>query len=152
MAKVNLVNPDRANDDKQAKWDDDAFTLGTISLASKRKAIWVFKEDGRSMSKAGTTGGDSATSVLKMFEKQSEQRKARGIFIYSWSYAIPDIPEEHQAMSEHLYELYRNPEWRKSEDALIEDLQEECNKRKIPLYVNLSSNLYGKWKKLSPKG
>jgi len=139
------------NGDNQTEWDDDAFTVTTISLASEPKAVWVFKEDGRNMSKVNTVGGDNAAIVLKIFDRQSEQRKTRGIFVYSWSYAIPDIPEEHQAMSEHYYALYRNPEWRKSEDALIEDLQEECDKRKIPLYVNLSSNLYGKWKRLSPK-
>jgi hypothetical protein len=140
------------NDDNRAKWDPDMFTIKTVSLASEPKAIWIITEDGKLMSKVDTSvPGDSAASVLKIFDRQSEQRKTRGIFIYSWSYAIPNIPEEHRAMTEYLYERYHNPEWRKSENALIEELREECNKRKILLYVNLSSNLYGKWEKLSPK-
>jgi hypothetical protein len=151
IASLFSISAESRSDDSQVKWDDDALTLATLSLASKPKAIWAFKGDGRLHSKGDTSGGDTAAVVLKMFDRQSEQRRTRGIFIYSWSYAIPDTPEERQAMSEQIYEQYHDPEWRKSENALIEELQEECDKRKIPLYVNLSSDLYGKWKKLSPK-
>jgi hypothetical protein len=140
------------NDDTRVKWAPDVFTVRTVSLAVSPIAIWVITEDGRLMSKVDTSvSGKNAISVLQVFDRQAEQRNTRGIFIYSWSYAIPDIPEEHQVMSEYLYERYHNSEWRKSENALIEELREECNKRMIPLYVNLSSKLSGKWKKLSPQ-
>ncbi len=53
-------------------------------------------------------------------------------------------------MTQYLWELYNDPEWRKSEAALIDDLRAECEKQKLSLYVNLSGNLQGKWKKLAP--
>jgi hypothetical protein len=55
-------------------------------------------------------------------------------------------------MTDYLLKLYENLEWRKSEAKLIEDLRRACKKRDIALYVNLSSNLNGKWRVLnSPK-
>jgi len=135
----------------EQKWDEDAFTVETISLADNPTAIWIITKEGTPGSPVDLTSPyDKAEGVLEVFGRQPPRRKDRGIFIYSKTYAIPNTPEEKQWMTEHLWQLYNNPEWRKSEAALIEDLRVECEKRKIPLHVNLSANLQGKWKQLAP--
>lgn len=135
----------------EVKWDESVFTVETVSLADSPTAIWVITQDGNLNSDVDlTVDGAISESVIKVFSRQPQQKKSRGIFIYSKTYAIPDTPEERQWMTEYLWQLYHNPEWRKSEAALIAELQAECEKQKIPLYVNLSANLQGKWKKLAP--
>lgn len=135
----------------EVTWDEYAFTVETVSLAESPTAIWSITKDGTSKSSVDiSVPKNKAEGVLKVFSRQPQQKKSRGIFIYSKTYAIPDTPEERQWMTEYLWQLYHNPEWRKSEAALIAELQAECEKQKIPLYVNLSANLQGKWKKLAP--
>jgi hypothetical protein len=133
----------------EVKWDEEVFTVETISLADNRTAIWMITQDGNLNSDIDVTvDGAKSESVIKVYFRQSQKRRERGLFIYSKTYAIPNTPEEKQWMTDHLLKLYNDPEWRQSEAALIAELQTECEKRKIPLHVNLSANLQGKWKKL----
>ena len=134
-------------------WEEGEFTIGTTPLADGKTAIWSVTKDGTFKTDIDTTVTPyKATGVLKVFDRQSEQRKKRGIFIYSSSYAVSNLPEEKQWMSLYLKKLYDSPEWRRSEASLIEDLRRECEKHGILLYVNTSMNMQGKWKKLAPTG
>lgn len=127
-------------------WNREVYEVHTISSANGPIASWIMF----------TINGDyeasfeTAKDLMEHYHKQPEERKEAGIFIYSHTYAVPDTPEERRYMTQYLWELYKNPEWRKSETALIENLRVECEKQKLPLYVNLSGNLQGKWKKLAP--
>jgi hypothetical protein len=127
-------------------WSREVYEVHTASLAKGPIAIWTI------FTKRGTYEADfeTAKDLVEHYHKQPKERRGQGIFIYSHTYAVPGTPEERRWMTQYLWELYNNPEWRKSEAALIENLRLECEKQKLPLYVNLSGNLQGKWKKLAP--
>ena len=134
--------------DSSIKWDKGVFTVNIVCLVGI-KAIWSIPRDDKPGEPVGLSDPSlDADGVIETFDKQLQQRKDRGIFIYSRTYAIPDTPEERQESTEYLYKLYQNPEWRKSEGDLIEGLRVKCKQKGIPLFVNLSANLHGKWKKL----
>lgn len=129
-------------------WNERVYKVVVACLADNKTAIWNITKDGTASTKIdASVPYDKPDGVLTVFNRQSEERKRLGIFIKSWTYAIPDTAEEKQWMTEHLINLYYDKEWRKSEAKLIEDLRTECEKKKIPLYVNLSGDLQGKWKK-----
>jgi hypothetical protein len=131
-------------------WDDDSFTVHVTSLAEESEAVWILTEL-RAFSKPDSTLSPREPGyVLRVFEKQPERRKERGIFIYSGTYAVQPTPENMRFMSTLDLKLYNQPLWRKSEAALIEALQKECQERNIPLYVNQSLNLEGEWIMLAP--
>ena len=126
------------------RWDNAVFRVDTISAADTPKAAWiVFDQKGKF-----EAGFENAKNLIEHFKKQDESKKAKGIFIYSKSFAIPNTPEEHKWMTPYLLQLYNNQEWRSSESQLIEELNMACREQNIPLYVNLSLNLQGRWKKL----
>ncbi len=130
-------------------WDETAFTVDVGSLADNKTAIWNITKDGTASTEIDiSVPYDRSAGVITVFERQPEQKRKRGIFIQSWTYAIPDTSDERQWMTEHIYRLYKDKEWRQSESALIEELRTECEKKNIPLLVNLSGDLRGKWKKL----
>jgi len=127
-------------------WSREVYQVDIGSLAAGPIASWrIFTKE-----RTYEASPETAKDLVEHYHKQPKERKEAGIFIYSHTYAVPDIPEEVRWMTLYLYELYNNPEWRRSEASLIEDLRVECEKQKVPLYVNLSGNLQGKWKKLAP--
>lgn len=135
---------------KSIKWSKDKFTLGILATDDGR-AIWEIRQGGDFDEPIiSDLPLDATKSVLTEFNKQPMKKKALGIFVYSKSFAIPDTPEERQYMTEYLWDRYNNKEWRKSEADLINNLVHLCISNKIALYVNLSANLEGDWKMLSP--
>jgi hypothetical protein len=132
-------------------WDENAFTVRTVSLAAKPVAIWIVSEDGTDFTPVVTSLSPKESAiVINTFEKQPAERRKRGIFIYSGTYAIQPTEDNMKWMSTSDRRLFNNPEWRKSQAALIEKLRVECQSKNIPLYVNLTLGLPGKWKKIAP--
>jgi hypothetical protein len=127
-------------------WNEDVYQIRTISLADQVKPIWIILDP---KTNRYPNHAVEAEGVLADYLKQPKDRQQAGIFIYSKTYAIPDTPEELRWMTDYLLKLYNNPTWRRLESELVEDLRRACEKRKIPLYVNLSFNLQGKWKVLN---
>jgi hypothetical protein len=143
---LSMINTTAISDEVPGIWHKGVYKVNTISLANQVRAIWVvFDPD------TGRYAHDAqdAEGLLEHFLKQPMNRQRDGIFIHSKTYAIPDTPEERRWMTDYLLKLYRDPKWRKSESDLIENLRRACEKRAIPLYINLSSNLQGKWKVLN---
>jgi hypothetical protein len=123
---------------------DEVYCIDTISLASGPKAKWIIFKNGKY-----DAGPDNAAGVLSHFDKQSDERKAHGIFIHSKTHSIPLTDEEKRWMTPHLLKQHQDPKWRASENALVEELVQECNKRGIQVWVNISSNVNGNWKLLT---
>lgn len=137
-------------DNKKIEWDGKKFTVATMSTIEK-KAIWEIRQNGSfDLPVITIIPLDKAESVLKVFYEQSSQKKSEGIFIYSKSFAIPDTPTERRLMTEYLWGRYHDQIWKESESKLIDDLRLLCQSKGIPLYVNLSANLQGEWKRLAP--
>lgn len=136
--------------DRKITWNEQSFTVGT-GATTEKKAVWMLRQEG-DLDLPVVLGlpDDKGESVIEVFNKAPESKKAHGIFIYSKSFAIPDTPEERQFMGPYLSELYNDKQWRNAESGLINDLSLLCNSRGIPLYVNLSANLQGEWKQLAP--
>ena len=133
----------------KSAWDKSNFTIVTMATASK-EARWLIRNGGNlDASVDESIANDKAFGVLEAFNKLPSATKSRGIYIYSKTYAIPDTTEEQQLMTEHIGSLYKNAHWRKSESDLIEELKRACDENAIPLYVNLSANLFGEWKKIA---
>jgi hypothetical protein len=130
---------------KRALWDDEAYLLEVLCDANYENPSWgTTNSDGK---KGGVT---SAEKVIKHFYEQPDEKKKRGIFIYSFTYRVPDTEEERKWRSTRDWRLYYNEAWRKAEASLIQDLVVVCKREKIPAYINLSSNLVGEWEQLSP--
>lgn len=132
------------------KWDEDTFTVRPIPLSNEITAIWYVTKDGTVSSSPDTSSPhDRPEAVLNVFDKQANNKKKHGIFVYSGTYAIKPTKEDIEMMSTLESKLFKNPKWRASEARLIEKLRIECKKRNIPLYVNLTLNMNGSWKKLT---
>ena len=133
------------------KWDENVFTVKTLSLADNPIAIWIVTEDGTDSTSVVTISSPKQPAlVLATFEKQPVEKKKRGIFIYSGTYATQLTQEDMRWMSTSDRRLFNNSKWRKSQATLIKKLQIECKAKNIPLYVNLTLNLQGGWKKIAP--
>jgi hypothetical protein len=89
----------------------------------------------------GIEEATNAQELIAHFSKQTDEKKRRGIFIYSFTYRVPDTDEERKWRPTRDWKLYYNKAWRKAEAELIQDLVAACKREKIPLYVNLTSNL-----------
>jgi hypothetical protein len=124
--------------------NDEVYCIDTISLASGPKAKWIIFKDGKY-----DAGPDDATGVLSHFSKQPDEKKQHGIFIYSKTHSIPLTDEEKRWMSPYLLKLHSDPKWRESENALVTELVQECQNKGIQVWVNISSEVNGKWKLLT---
>lgn len=122
----------------------EVYSIDTIPIASNQKAKWIIFKN-----RKYDAGPNDAAGVLKHYAKQTEEKKKHGIFVHSKTHSIPFTEEEKRWMTPHLLERYQNKEWRESENALINELVEECNKLGIQVWVNLSSNVNGNWKLLT---
>lgn len=129
----------------KALWDDDVYLLKISSDATYEHPSWSIKHSDGKRSKA-----TSAEEVIAHFSKQVDEKKKRGMFIYSPTYRVPDTEEERKVRSTLDWKLYYNEAWKKAEAELIQDLVAACKSEKILVYVNLSSNLAGEWEQLSP--
>lgn len=130
---------------KKSLYDDEAYLLDVNCDANYENPRWGTRNSD------GKLGGAADTEeVLQHFSKQSDEKKRRGIFIYSFTYRVPDTEEERRWRSTRDWKLYYDEAWRKAEAKLIDDLVIACKKEKIKVYVNLTSNMVGEWEQLSP--
>jgi hypothetical protein len=121
--------------------EDKIYRIDTISLASEPKAKWIIFKDGKY-----DAGPDNAAGVLSHFDKQPDEKKRYGIFK---THSIPLTQEEKRWMTPYLLKLHTDPVWRESENALVAELVQECEKKGIQIWVNISSNVNGNWKLLT---
>ncbi len=131
---------------EQPLCDEDAYLLAVFCDENYKNPSWGMPKS----SSLKMEGATTAKEVIRHFSKQPEEQRKRGIFIHSFTYRTPDTEEERKWRSRQEWRLYYDEDWRKAEAKLIEDLARECKKENILLYVNLTSNLAGKWEKLSP--
>src|SRR5262249_26463476 len=132
VVSMNVCANPQSNETKGI-WDESVYTADTISLAEKTEAIWIVMN--LIDSKLNFATGDPQ-KLLNHYFSQPESKRSKGIFIYSKSFAVPDIPEERMWMTEYLQRLYDDPIWRKSESDLVENLIKACISKQVPLYVN----------------
>lgn len=130
---------------KKSLYDEEAYLLDILCGANYDTPSWGTINSEGKMGQA-----TDAEEVLQHFSKQSDEKKRRGIFIYSFTYRVPDTEEERRWRSTRDWKLYYNEAWRKAEAELIADLVTACKKEKIKVYVNLTSNMVGEWEQLSP--
>jgi len=133
-----------ANDTVMPFSKNEVYSINTICLATGPKAKWIILKDGKF-----DASPENAAGVLAHFDKQ--EKKRHGIFVCSETHSIPLNDEEKRRMSPFVLKLHQDPEWRASENALIDELVAECEKRGVPLWVNLSSDGNGMWKLLTKK-
>lgn len=130
---------------KKSLYDEEAYWVIIDCDANYENPSWgTTNFDGK------PGGATDAEELLQHFSKQTDEKKRRGIFIYSFTYRVPDTEEEKSVRPTRDWKLYYNEKWRKAEAELIQDLVAACKKEKIPVYVNLSSNMVGEWEQLSP--
>lgn len=145
LLSCNSATPLAQREQKKSLYDETAYLLDILCDADYETPSWGTRNaDG----KPGQA--TSAEEVVNHFSKQSDEKKRRGIFIYSFTYRVPDTEEERQWRSTRDWKLYYNEVWRKAEAKLIDDLVTVCKKEKIKVYVNLTSNMVGEWEQLSP--
>lgn len=130
---------------KKPLWDEEAYFVDILCGANFDTPSW-----GTRNSEGKHGQATSAQELIKHFSTQPDEKKKRGIFIYSFTYRVPDTEEEKRVRPTRDWKLYYNKAWRKAEARLIQDLVVVCKREKIPVYVNLSSNLVGEWEQLSP--
>ena len=123
---------------------DEVYCIDTISLAAGPKAKWIIFKAGKY-----DAGPDNAAGVLSHYSKQPDEKRQHGIFIHSKTHSIPLTDEEKRWMTPYLLKLHNDPKWRESENALVAELVQECEKKGIRVWVNISSNVNGKWKMLT---
>jgi len=139
-----LLGPVVSARDVVKQFNEDAvYTIDTISKSPGPKAIWIIFKNGKYDADYG-----NAADVLKHFEKQPKEKTKNGIFINSKSYAIPET-EVKDMLTPYLRELYHDRQWRDSENALIDELVKECEKRNIQVWVNITIFDNGKSKLLT---
>lgn len=127
-------------------YDEDVYLLAVFCDENYKNPSWGLPK----VPNQGREGAATAKEVIRHFSKQPEEQRKKGIFIESITYRTPDTEIERKWRSTKDWKLYYDESWRKAEAKLIEDLVKECKKENILLYVNLTSNLVGKWEKLSP--
>jgi hypothetical protein len=130
---------------KKSLWDEEAYFVTIDCDANYENPSWGTRD-----SKGKHGGATNAQEVIKHFSTQPDEKKKRGIFIYSFTYRVPDTEEEKSVRPTRDWKLYYNKAWRKAEAQLIQDLVTACKKEKIKVYVNLTSNMVGEWEQLSP--
>ena len=130
---------------KKSLYDEEAYWLTINCGVNYDNPSW-----GTRNSEGKHEGAADAEELLQHFSKQTDEKKRRGIFIYSFTYRVPDTEEEKSVRPTRDWKLYYNEKWRKAEAELIADLVAACKREKIIVYVNLTSNLRGEWEQLSP--
>ncbi len=145
LASCNSAIPLPQREQKKSLYDEEAYLLDINCSANYDNPSW-----GTTNSDGKTGGATDAEEVIRHFSKQPDEKKRRGIFIYSFTYRVPDTEAEKSVRPTRDWKLYYNEAWRKTEAELIADLVGVCKKEKILLYVNLTSNLRGEWEQLSP--
>lgn len=145
LASCNSAISLAQREQKKSLYDEEAYLLTIFCSANYDDPSWGTRDSGGKLGEA-----TNAEEVIKHFSKQPDEKKRRGIFIYSFTYRVPDTDAERQWRPTRDWKLYYNEAWRKAEDKLIQDLVVVCKREKIPVYVNLTSNMVGEWEQLSP--
>ncbi|MDA7915878.1 hypothetical protein N9B94_01435 [Verrucomicrobia bacterium] len=123
----------------------EVYQVDLIRTAPGPKPRWATFKDGKH---DGYPKG--ASGVLEHFDKQAEGKKTQGIFIHSETHSIQFTEEQKEEMKpSYLRDLHQNPEWRNSENALIDELVGECVPRGIQVWVNIQRNDDPYWKCLT---
>ena len=130
---------------KKPLWDEEVYLVTIFCGADYETPSWGVRDSAKRMGQA-----TSAQELIQHFSTQPDEKKRRGIFIYSFTYRVPDTEEERKWRPTRDWKLYYNEAWRKAEAKLIDDLVTACKKEKIKVYVNLTSNMVGEWEQLSP--
>jgi hypothetical protein len=124
---------------------ENVYCIHTISQAGPPKATWIdFNRQGDF--EAGPENGEE---VLEHFARKPETLRKRGIFVYSKTHSVPFTEKEKRQMTSYLQKLHQNPQWRESENALVQELVTACQEKEIPVWINISSDIHGEWKLLS---
>ena len=123
-------------------WTEDVYQIRTIPLATDYSASWLYIDP---LTGTGAGSPEKTDEVVAHFYKQADNRRAKGIFIYSHYYAAPST-----GLSSSFLMLYNNKKWREAEKVLVEQLQAACEAQRIPLYVNTDRVMTKPWRILVP--
>jgi hypothetical protein len=130
---------------KENIWDKGVFEIWTIPTAKDETATWLYFDP--KTRRGIPSPPTNAEEVLVLYDKQTDQMRAKGIFVYSPYFAV-----KHFDYTSFQFMLSKDKHWLNSEATLIDELRQACEKRGLALYVNTSGNHKDPWCVLvSPK-
>jgi hypothetical protein len=118
------------------KWKRTDYSVAPIPSGPSGHAVWITMDDA-----SWAASPANAVEVCDHFLQQPEKTRKLGLRMDSHTYLVPLNAKEKPNLTPHLIERHQDAAWRKSESDLIDTLIAECNRRGLPLFVNLSADL-----------